>query len=852
MRDIALRPSPPLTHQDGIWKFLPRYEGWYALGPRLFDEHLEQFKTVAVSVLQEPDPQFELPPDERYMASIYGKVLKHSCPLRNGLAESLALLGSHPQALTSCSSGKAEETAVLAVREILSDADWVRWASLNDLLPLLAEAAPSEFLDAVESALQKDPCPFDELFAQETGGITGRTYMCGLLWALETLAWDADHLCRVVICLGQLAARDPGGRWANRPANSLTTILLPWLPQTCAPIPKRVAAIKALLAELPDVGWKLLVSLLPHIDPVSLGTRRPAWRATIPDDWQQGVTGSEYWEQVSAYAEFTTNEAKKDVTKLTELIGHLGTLPQSAHDHLLEYLDSDTVLAYPEGDRLRLWNKLVDLVTKHKKFADATWAMEPEQVSKIAALTKKLAPNAPFLRHQRLFSEYDFDLYEDKGSYEEQWKGLEVRRQKAVEEVAADGGIAAVIAFAKAVQSPWRVGIAFGAIASPDADVEILPDLLESDQESLVQLAGGFVVGRFWNRSWPWVDSIETSRWTPEQIGRFLTFLPFTSDTWQRAEHLLGGDQAAYWRQTTANAYEAKGDISHAVDQLLHYGRPYAALHCLYRMLHDRQPFDTERAVKVLLEALKSSEGTEARNSYETVEIIKWLQNDPTTNQEDLFRVEWVYLPLLDGHHGAFPKLLWQRLANDPQFFCEVIRLVFRSKHEKSRTEEVTEQDKNIATHAYRLLSGWRIPPGPLKDKSYDGEAFKEWLEVVKEECAKTGHLEIAMEVVGQVLIHVPADPDGLWIHRSAAEVLNGKEAENMRNGFRTALYNSRSAHWIDPTGKPEKELAAKYRACADAVEENGYSRLAVTLRELADTYEREAEIIVSRFGLDE
>jgi hypothetical protein len=126
MRDISLRPGTPLIQRDGNWRFVGRYEGWYALGPRLFDEHLDRLQTAAVSVLREKDPQFELPTDQRYASSIYGKVMAHSTPLRSGLAESLALLGSHPRALTSCTPGKAETTAVLAVREILADADWVQ------------------------------------------------------------------------------------------------------------------------------------------------------------------------------------------------------------------------------------------------------------------------------------------------------------------------------------------------------------------------------------------------------------------------------------------------------------------------------------------------------------------------------------------------------------------------------------------------------------------------------------------------------------------------------------------------------------------------------------------------------
>lgn len=176
---------------------------------------------------------------------------------------------------------------------------------------------------------------------------------------------------------------------------------------------------------------------------------------------------------------------------------------------------------------------------------------------------------------------------------------------------------------------------------------------------------------------------------------------------------------------------------------------------------------------------------------------------------------------------------------------------MFRSKKEERLSEEVTEERKNLAANAYRLLREWRIPPGLGEDAAYDANALKGWLDAVKKECTETGHLEIAMTMVGHVLIHVPADPDGLWIHHSAAEVLNAKDAQDMRDGFRNELYNSRGGHWVDPTGKPERELAARYRTQAEAVENAGYHRLATTLRELAVSYEREAERVSSRDPFD-
>jgi hypothetical protein len=851
MREIALRPGTPLIHKDGSWKCVARYEAWYALGSRLFDEHLDRVLAVATLVLKEKDPQFDLPGEKRYAAAIHGKILSHTHLLRIGLAESLALLGNHPKALTSCTLGKAEVTAVLAVRAVLGDADWLQWASVNDLLPLLAEAAPGEFLDAVEQALNSDPCPFDQIFAQEGDGFLGRNYMTGLLWALETLAWDTDYLSRVVICLGELAARDPGGRWANRPARSLTTILLPWMPQTCAPVYKRVAAVRTLLAELPNIGWKLLISLLPQAHSVSTGTRKPAWRDTIPAGWSNGITRREYWEQVTPYSEMAISAAKSDREKLAEVINEIENLPPPAQEVLLVHLDSAAVRAMPESDRLIIWTRLVELIHKHRKFSDAEWAMKSEQIDRIGALAARLAPTAPSFRHRRLFGEDDFNLYEEKGNYEEQSRELEKRRQRAIEEVLGEGGTPAVLEFAKTVQSPWRVGMAFGSVAASNADAAVLPALLEFDQKQLCMFAAGFVLGRFRCLGWEWVDRVETSQWTAAQIGQFLSFLPFAQETWERSKRLLGQDESAYWIKTAANPYE-ENNLELAIDQLLVHGRPYAAIRCLDKMLHDKRPLDTARAVRALLAAPGSSEPPHSLDAYEAVEIIKALQNDRIANPEDLFRVEWAYLPLLENHADASPKFLEHQLAKEPGFFCEIIRLVFISKKEELPDKEPTEKEKSTAANAYRLLSGWRIPPGLSEDGAYNGEALKAWLQAVKKECIETGHLEVAMTIAGQVLVHVPPDADGLWIQRAAAAILNAKDAEDMRGGFRTELFNSRGVHTVDPTGRPERELAANYRTKAESIDGAGYSRLAATLRKLADMYEREAERGWSREPFDD
>jgi predicted alpha/beta hydrolase len=97
----------------------------------------------------------------------------------------------------------------------------------------------------------------------------------------------------------------------------------------------------------------------------------------------------------------------------------------------------------------------------------------------------------------------------------------------------------------------------------------------------------------------------------------------------------------------------------------------------------------------------------------------------------------------------------------------------------------------------------------------------------------------------GNVANHCPPDPNGFWINRGAAEALNAKDAEEMRNGFAIAIFNSRGVHWVDPSGKPEMELSAKYKKQAEDAENAGYQRLATTMRGVADSYANEEKRII-------
>lgn len=851
-RDILHYPDSPLSLKNGQWKISDRVELWNYLGSRIFDQNLDTFKSLVVAVLTERDPSFELPVEDRYTASIHGKVLTRSPALRKGLAEGLAMLGNNTNACSNCSQGKAEDTVVLAIREIFTNADWIIWGSLNNLMPTLAEAAPDEFLNALERTLRLSPCPFDQLFSQEGKGIFGDNYLTGLLWALEALAWDEKYLVKVCVILGELASHDPGGRWTNRPANSLTTILLPWLPQTLAPIDKRKVAVETLIKEWPNIGWELIIHLLPGQFQTSSGSYKPSWHKVIPDYWKEGVSRSEYWQQVLYYANLAVSSAEYNADKLIILIDIFNNQPKPVIDRLIDVISSDEVLSLPEEQRRLIWDHLIKLTTKHRRYADAKWALSEESLTKIETVADKLAPSNPFNLYQHLFSDRDFDLYEEKGNWKEQQQKLDIRREAAIKEIFQQGGIDTVIQFAESVKSPGRVGHALGNMKDPSIEQVLLPAFLTSENQKHLVLVSSFIWRRHYINGWTWCDGIDKESWSDKQVGVFLTFLPFTKESWGRASQWLGKSQVEYWLHTNANPYQTDEDLDFAIDKLLEYGRPNAAIFCLYGMIQDKQKINVKQCIKALLAALSSKEPAHAMDGYQIVELIKYLQADTSVSQDDLFKVEWAYLRLLDQGREAKPKLLESRLANYPEFFWEVLSLVYRSKKKDEPQKELTEELKAIASNAWHLLHNWKTLPGIQEDGSFDSSKFLLWLQRVKELCSESGHLDIALITIGEVLIHPPADPDGLWIHRTIGEALNDRDSEDMRNGYRDGLFNARGFHTVDPTGKPEKELAEQFRQKAEDVENAGFQRLATTLRSLADNYERESIRIQGKYDQED
>jgi len=151
--DAARGIDPLFTRVGVVWGVASPEAAWEFAAPLIERADLDAVGRAIEIVLGAIDPALDLPMDQRWASAIYGKSRIHSTSLRNGLATTVALLGAYGEAVDIGGGASARNWAQLNVRRLLQraniDDSGELWASLNDVLPLLAEAGPDEFVSAV-------------------------------------------------------------------------------------------------------------------------------------------------------------------------------------------------------------------------------------------------------------------------------------------------------------------------------------------------------------------------------------------------------------------------------------------------------------------------------------------------------------------------------------------------------------------------------------------------------------------------------------------------------------------------------------------------------------------------------
>jgi hypothetical protein len=840
--------DPPLRREGDLHMVVSKDDALTMLAHLVLTDDLDALERVALNVLGEIDPIWDCAPEEQSMARIRDIKLQHSNTLRKGLADTLALIGARSDSFEFADGSRGQARADRIVRKLLVGAtDWRLWATLSDVLPLLAEASPSAFLDAVDAHLMGTDPTLGKIFIESDVTFGPGSPHTGLLWALELLAWHPDYLSFASMQLAKLSLIDPGGKLTNRPANSLHQIFLPWLPQTLADVKQRLKVIGTMRKRFPPVAWSLMCSLLPVPHGISHPTHSPEHRDWLPEE-KKPVLMREFWQfthQITIWLiDDTSNDGHRWI-QLLEAFTHL----ESDRTLVLDALQKLDPANLTVEHRLELWKALQKTISTHTEFADADWALPPADIDRLSEQHARFAPTDPIQRYAWLFTNYPPIIGVPRDEFELQDQTIKQLQIDAVNTIWEHGGLVSIYKLAQESEFAGIVGKALGLTdLLSDGESAFLTDNLGNDDEKRSALARGFLAGHVSLHGWAWIEhtwQTQSVNWSPKQREDFLLCLVPTHQVldWVNASDVE--TQERYWKSIGQYSQFEDPDLQYIIEKLIEYGRPHAAVGIMSNRLdeHKHLKVPTSLALLALRDMTRTKPEPHEENqmsAYHVDKVLDALRQNPDVTEEQLVNLEWIFLAIF-GHRGRSPKTLEKSLATNPKFFAEVLSYCYKSEH--GENPPLNESEQRFAVVAYHLLDEWKRLPGLRDDNSLDAEVLHRWVNDALAATTAVDRKPVGEQQIGQLLAFSPMGTDGAWPHEAIREILEDAEGENLARGFSISTYNQRGVTSRSPTdgGKLERAEAARYADFAKQIVDES-PRTAAILREIAEGYEIEAK----------
>lgn len=863
-QSLVLLEDAPLWSIGTFRGVVSKLDLLHAIAGVVTQNDLKAFFQVARRVLGEDDPSLDLEESERWAASMHGKSRQFSGAFREGISETLVLLAVQGVQLFRHRLGfDPEREAAQVVRELLPDPLTTRALESNDRdLPLYAEAAPEEFLEIIERDLRANTPASMGLMRPVGGDFFSRPVRAGLLWALESLAWNPSLLPRTALVLARLASIEINDNWINKPISSLESIFRAWMPQTAADFDTRVAVVKLLARKFPAIAWKICMDQFGHHQSGHY-SHKPRWRSEGYGFGEPFPT----WEPVHAF--------QREVIELAL------SWPEHSLETLSDLVDCMQFLS-PEH-QVRAW-ELVSTwgsgLASDSERAKLREKVRTSALSKRAALRKKkegdaaliaaaktafhaLEPTGVVNRNLWLFKDHWVDESADelddfdKLDYREREMRISRLRVRALLEVHQAVGPAGLLELASRGRASWVVGM-----LTPEAlgnRTDLLGDLLtlafdavmrgvdETPSYSSMVSGALHAIRDDWERG---AVIAAVSHGRPESdLAQLFTLAPFGRHTWNLVDGLGEAAAKSYWDDVKPNILRGEADEKkEGVARLLAARRPRAAF-CSVK--HELEVLDVEMLFDLLLTIAKDSNdkpGEYQLDSYHIEEAFKRLDASGRFDVDQMAALEFAYMEVLrklgDEDKGYGIPNLERHIEVNPEMYVRALVWTYRRGDRQQDPEPFrVEPDrvKDMAKRGHHLLEAIHRIPGHDDLGNLDANRLAKWIAAVRKMAAELDRAEVADVSIGGLLAKAPVGEDGVWPCAPVRDVLEELQLEGVMRGAHTGLYNSRGVHWRGEGGDQERVLAEMYRSWANALQISHPFVSSSLLMGMAKTYEREA-----------
>jgi hypothetical protein len=845
--------DPPLRRVGDVWLVAAKDDAWELLARYATDDDLDRFTKVVQEVIGGEDPAVGLARDECFVAPLLGKQREHSGHLIEGLADTLALMAATSDRVALPGGRRGRQLAFMVVRSLLEaanqDQSGHRWIAIANSLPLLAEAAPEAFLAATEAGLAGEDPVLLKVFQDGEGfdSFFSDSAHPSLLWALESIAWSTDYLARAALLLARLSRLDPGGKLVNRPVASLRNVLLMLRPGTSETIDQRLQVLDLIRRREPEVGWHLILKLIRSGRESASRTHSPRWRNWKPED-EHRVTYGDLGHALRELARRAIEDAGTRGDRWAALLRRIADLPADMRQSVVDRL-ADPALAFDDADKAAVAGELHMLIGTHREFAGADWALAPADVDRLEQVLPRLGPARPLARNAWLFQS---GAWPRRRRRDPAAQDLPDAQREAMAECLAAVNVEQILEWADTFDnngySQHSIGWALAAVGLEGTDAHVaLLEALAADSARQRTVASAYVSRTALAHAtdltgWAYeiVDGTG-AEWGVDHKATFLALLPATEEVWSLIEQLGADVEWAYWqRMGPYNLPLDPPSRDRAARKLIESGQPHTAV-----MLLDPHGEADAHPLDLIAEALEAAVKTEPPGaldnmfSYHVDRHLNRLEA-AAFDEQRLARIEWSYLPLFRYENRPM-RVLHRTLANEPEFFVQVVGAIYWAEGEEPR--ELSPQEASTVATARDLLESWRQVPGRAEDGSVDAEALNAWVDAARALLVENGRLGVGDHRMGQVLRYGAGAHEGQWPAPEICDLIDRLESDELEGGFRMEVINSRGVTVRTPTdgGQQERALAEQYRQYAEAARLR-WPRTAALMRSIADSYEADAD----------
>lgn len=819
--------APFITIGD-TWRLASPMDAWTNLAAYITKRDLELLKEAFLNAFEKGNPIIE-PPKNAPMFAFLSKETVFSNWAREGLVQSLILLGLYGDSIKIRNIGPTQEWVDRVVKELFDKADNKLWISLNNEMPLIAEASPDSFIEACFQSLQSKNTPIMAMFGETQGFVTTSANHTGLLWALEGLAWEPEYLHNSVLLLSELAARDPGGKLGNRPINSLLEIFKPWHFQTFANFEERVEALKLIALRQKNIAWDLLIKLLPRGSEAAFGTHKMRWRM-FDRNFNKNYYLQEILNMHSALVDILIDSFDNSEQKLSRILDSSVHFSQSDRRKTLDFVES--VYSHVSQVEFSAWTALREIISFQKSFPNSEISMLNEEIGRYEELYSKLTPSKAVDKYIWLFNDglprLPEGYIEDRNiSYEKRQedniKVLERKRIEGLKEIISQNSLSGAINLAEVVKVPATIGSTLAHLIENSTDIFFLMDLLNTQNKQLT-LVQSFIRVNFFLKGENWTISLykklKNKNFENKALANFLVPLPLTSGVFSFINKQNNDVKREFWTHVYPNFYGLLTDEKiGGIDCLVKYNRFFTAINI---SSYDLQVLPSKLIFELLLKAATEQANEEANfDSYQIGLLFEEIDKRNDVGHDKLIQLEWLYLPILASYGSQRnPKRLHDELSNNPQFFIDVLKFLYIPKSKKMQQKEKKglsdELIQNRGQQAYKLLESWKGIPGMSQDGSIDKAVLSLWIDNARTIAERAERLEVADMQIGKILAHYP-EKDKIWPPDEIADLIESINTDSLKENYRSELFNKRgfSSRAMDSGGDVEREHAKYFEELA-------------------------------------